>query len=259
MKRFILFCLTLCSLFLCLADNSELCANNAPAVNWPPKETTFNPVSLDTYIYDYQASSLDNGIGRKIPNVDSLSSIFWFEIFPIPRESNFERLIMPKKEKGNDYHILNDIESSKKKLDTDDVDLEKFAHKIKKFDRQLNTASKETGLPKKLIAAVINEESNWDPKAKSHKGAEGLMQLKKAAQKEVALKNPYNPDQNIKGGAQYLKKMCEMFDDNLELGVLAYKIGPDRLNREIKKKKHHRVSQKSMKYVNEIIFLSENV
>lgn len=87
-------------------------------------------------------------------------------------------------------------------------------------------AAAEHGLPEALLHAVIRAESNYDPQAVSPKGAAGLMQLMPETARELGVVDVWDPAANIRGGARYLKRLLEMFDQNLSLAVAAYNAGP---------------------------------
>lgn len=80
-------------------------------------------------------------------------------------------------------------------------------------------------LDPKLVRALIQAESGYNVKALSNKGAIGLMQLMPATASDLNV-NPYDPDQNIKGGTMYLRQMIDHFAGKVELAVAAYNAGP---------------------------------
>jgi soluble lytic murein transglycosylase-like protein len=77
----------------------------------------------------------------------------------------------------------------------------------------------------KLVRAVIQVESDYNPQALSNKGAMGLMQLIPETAERYGVRNPYNPKQNIIGGVSYLKHLLKMFNGDLDLSLAAYNAG----------------------------------
>ena len=93
------------------------------------------------------------------------------------------------------------------------------------FAPPFRRASRTTGLPLSLLAAVAWEESRMDPHAVSRAGAQGLLQLMPGTAKAVAV-GAEGPGANILAGARYLRLMIDRFGGDVELALSAYNAGP---------------------------------
>ena len=91
--------------------------------------------------------------------------------------------------------------------------------------RLIDHHARRQGLSPRLVQAVVQVESGYNPRALSNKGAMGLMQLMPQTARELRVADPYDPDQNIRGGTTYLRKMMGRFGD-LERALAAYNAGP---------------------------------
>ncbi len=85
--------------------------------------------------------------------------------------------------------------------------------------------SKQYGVDKDLVLAIIKQESNFDKNAISHSGAMGLMQLMDFNVEAYGITDPFNIEQNIEGGVKHIKMCLDLFDGNVEMALMAYNGG----------------------------------
>ena len=102
----------------------------------------------------------------------------------------------------------------------------KSSETTKKYDGIIQEASNKFGLSFSLLKAIIRAESNFDSRAISKKGALGLMQIMPQNLQAFNIRDPYDPKDNIMGGARYLKSLMERFEGKLPLALAAYNAGP---------------------------------
>lgn len=89
----------------------------------------------------------------------------------------------------------------------------------------IRSVAKKNRIDESLIMAVIKVESDFNPEAISPKGAMGLMQLVPSTASFLGVADPFNPRENIHGGAEYLSQCIQTFQD-MELALAAYNAGP---------------------------------
>lgn len=90
----------------------------------------------------------------------------------------------------------------------------------------INRHSELQSLDPRLVMAVIQAESGYNPRAVSRKGAMGLMQLTAGTARLLEVGDPFNVGENVRGGTTYLRWMIDRFAGNLEHALAAYNAGP---------------------------------
>jgi soluble lytic murein transglycosylase-like protein len=93
----------------------------------------------------------------------------------------------------------------------------------------IDRVAAEHHVPAKLVRAVIQAESNYQERARSSKGAMGLMQLMPATARQYAVADPYEPKSNIEAGVKYLRSLMDQFE--LPLALAAYNAGEGAVRR----------------------------
>ncbi|EPY2277935.1 transglycosylase SLT domain-containing protein [Clostridium sporogenes] len=94
-----------------------------------------------------------------------------------------------------------------------------------KYASYINEAANKYGVSAALIAAIIKAESDFNPNVRSGAGAMGLMQLMPETARELGVRSPYDPRQNIMGGTQEISKYLKKYNGNLDLALAAYNAG----------------------------------
>jgi hypothetical protein len=93
------------------------------------------------------------------------------------------------------------------------------------FNHHIDAAASLHGVSTELVRAVIQVESEFDPLARSSKGAQGLMQLMPDTARRLGVSNAFDARQNIFGGVRYLRQLLDMFQGDVVLAAAAYNAG----------------------------------
>jgi hypothetical protein len=99
------------------------------------------------------------------------------------------------------------------------------------FDDLVITHASNQGLRPELVRAVIQVESGFNPRARSPKGAMGLMQLMPATARALGVMRPYDPEDNIRGGTRYLRILLDRYQGDERLALAAYNAGSGAVDR----------------------------
>ncbi len=103
---------------------------------------------------------------------------------------------------------------------------DRMMDKVKQYEPHIRSAAARYNIDPNWIAGVIWQESRGNPRAVSHCGAMGLMQLMPGTAKQLGVSNAFDIGQNIDGGAKYLRQMLDTFSGNMSFATAAYNAGP---------------------------------
>lgn len=105
------------------------------------------------------------------------------------------------------------------------------ADSLQRYGAEIRQATDETGVDPALLLSVLVQESGGDARARSPRGALGLMQLMPGTAVEVGVRRPWRPEENIVGGARYLARLLARFGQRLDLALAGYNAGPGAVER----------------------------
>jgi len=97
--------------------------------------------------------------------------------------------------------------------------------------RLVREASKRHGVDMDFLASVIRQESGGNSQAVSPAGARGLMQLMPATAEQLGVQDSFDPEQNVDGGARYLRELLERYRGDAVRALAAYNAGPEAVDR----------------------------
>lgn len=103
--------------------------------------------------------------------------------------------------------------------------------RLERFGDHIRAAAERYRIPEAMLRAVMAVESNYDPQALSEKGAMGLMQLMPATARDMYVADAWDPEQNIEGGARYLRILANQYGGDPIQVLAAYNAGPEAVRR----------------------------
>ncbi|MES9914011.1 MAG: lytic transglycosylase domain-containing protein [Candidatus Sedimenticola sp. 4PFRAG1] len=127
--------------------------------------------------------------------------------------------------RGGNYKLLWRSGPDRKPRTSARMDASKMAQNRERFTPMIMVVARRTNMKAELLHAVIRAESAYDPKAVSRTGAIGLMQLMPETAKRYGVKDSWDPESNVDGGARYLSDLLKMFDNDLRLALAGYNAG----------------------------------
>lgn len=143
--------------------------------------------------------------------------------------------IDPSKVEKDEYQLIGVINSppprKKKKVSTKTnysvkCGKDSMAIRAAQYKPLINRLAQQYAVSQHLIMAVVAAESCFDSRAESSKGARGLMQLMPITAREMGVKDPFDHEENLRGGIQYLGRLSKRFNHNIKLTLAAYNAGP---------------------------------
>ncbi|MBF0492332.1 MAG: lytic transglycosylase domain-containing protein [Deltaproteobacteria bacterium] len=144
---------------------------------------------------------------------------YWAQALPV-------RNVQPHKDKAEGLNGKKEIKNFEQALQLENASQGNTTPVKAEIQKAVEDAAQAFSLPISLLHSVIKAESNFNPRASSPAGAKGLMQLMPGTAKEMGVKHIYSIEENVRGGAKYLRNMMDRFDQNVQLALAAYNAGP---------------------------------
>lgn len=134
-----------------------------------------------------------------------------------------------------------------------------LCQRVLRWDAHIEDATEKCNVDPNLVRGIIAQESQGYPRATSHAGAKGLMQLMPETARDLGVRNRTNPKQNIKGGTCYISGLLEDYDGDVEKALWAYNAGPGNQQKGIKPAETVDYIEKVMEYARQFRDYTENL
>lgn len=174
----------------------------------------FNSGQKDNFSTNFLSSSnniFPNSLFNNGFNFNQSVSPFNFGTSPL--DMMFMKFLMGKKSSNSSTSLNANLNDPKYKL------------KKSEYTDMITRVAQEQGVDPKLMLSIVQAESTFNPAAESPCGAFGLAQLMPSTAKWLGV-DIYDPEDNVRGGAKYIKSMLKKYNGNKELAIAAYNAGP---------------------------------
>jgi soluble lytic murein transglycosylase-like protein len=128
----------------------------------------------------------------------------------------------------------------------------------RQYDELINEHSKKNGVRVDLVRAVVQVESAFNPYARSPKGALGLMQLMPATIRQFSVRNPFDPQDNVRAGVAYLRELLDRYQNNEQLALAAYNAGPGAVDKYGQAVPPYRETRQYVAHIKEMVGSSDS-
>ncbi len=199
---------------------------------------------------DFSVSSLADDMSRVQQRIQQIQSRFNMEMM-LPEQS-FQHVLKHQMQDSSPIKEQQNAFSTRKAASQNDG-VERVRREKGAIGEMLLSSAQKYGVDPKLLSAVAEVESGYNADAVSSAGAIGVMQLMPDTAASLGVKNPYDPKQNIDGGAKYLRELLDDFGGNVRKAVAAYNAGPAAV------RKYHGVPPyaETQNYVSHVLDLSK--
>lgn len=172
-------------------------------------------------------STENTSVSKKTVSVSESSDTKKTENTSSDNDTSSGKILYKNASTGETYIYVDvaDEKTSETKKTSDTSTTTADAMKKTKYDSIFKEAAKKYGVSESLLKAVAKAESDFNPNDVSSAGAIGVMQLMPSTAKELGVKDPYDAEQNIMGGAKLIAAHLKKYNGDVKLALAAYNAG----------------------------------